>query len=447
MFTLSIKRGVGKNNTSLVEFYYPPSDDPRFQILSGQFEQELNGAGQLTFTIAKSSAVYDEIEEMHSEIILKQDGTEYWRGRVISTEIDYTMNKTVTCEGILNYLLDTYVSPKELAALSTPVYEGSTASVKFMFDWYITKHNEKVVLSTEESKTYRQMNVNWTELNADWGSDNYITTGADDYPSTLDQILDDLIEENGGYLWVDGGTNVIHYRKNLTTSNVEQYIAFEENMLDYVETLAPDDENGFWTALIPLGKSSDDGSGHSTRLDISSVMNRNYLLKTDLPTWTGGDETAKYGMIFHIETFDDVEDATKLKEEGLKFLADHVNLPQTFTIKAVDRSFYTGADPLKVGQVAHILSAPHGISRNDVVLSAVSLDLLNPANCDYTFGDLRSTLTKKQYRAAKAASTATSKAQNASSSAKEAKEAAASISLSMVDGENETAELVNAGGA
>lgn len=502
MYTLVIR----EKDTAHTEttFYNPISEDPRFLITEGSFNQEINGAGQLTFTIPYMNVKYDKFKPFETLVYLLVDGIEYWRGRVISTEVDYYRNKTVTCEGILNYLLDSYVPPYKI------VPEGSEQSyievnLRTWFNWLITSHDSQVGDSTETTHTYHQFYVVSSELASDWGSETIKMGDSDDYPKILDFIMDNMVEQKGGYLYaryetINGVTgHYIHYRKYLNKTSA-QFIAFDENLIDYVDTVADDE---FWTALIPLGKSVDDGSGTGNSRVTINVNGKNYITvenlvnrgvtttplsngatatsilvngssvtvnKWDVAQYGGKyyvfDEDGKWymkalnfndvkehGMIYHIETFDDVNDAAALLDEAKKALIEHQSLQHSFTVKAIDMRLYRGDyTSLKVGQIVKVMSPPHGLSDN-LLLSSVSIDLLNPSNNEYTFGDPDSTLTKAQAKAYKTLMSTRKNAQAASSSAKEAKIAAKNaqetvdgLELTLVDGEDETAELKRTGG-
>ena len=76
------------------------------RVIEPKCELALNTTGTLTFGIQPNHPFFDKINKLHSEISLYQDGKWLFTGRVLNDEIDTYNIKTVTCEGILAYLLD-----------------------------------------------------------------------------------------------------------------------------------------------------------------------------------------------------------------------------------------------------------------------------------------------------------------------------------------------------
>lgn len=382
IYTLGIVEGLGTENITETIFYNPISEDQRVLIISGEYDQEVNGAGKLTFQIAYDNFRYDMFKAFTTQVVLYCDGDEYWRGRVISVSISYDLTKTIVCEGVLNYLLDTFVFP------SSNYVEGEDVSIVSYFTDLINTHNTLVKASGESDTWYKQFIVD-ESLEDQWGSDTFKYVADDSCPTTLDAILNSLIDQKSGYLYtevyetvINGRsvkTNKIYYQKILTSES-NQWIAFDENMLDF-EQLTEDEE--FWTVIVPFGKAVDD-----SRVNITTVNDGKYTI--------AHPDAAIYGYIYHPEFYDDIEDPYELKTAAQKTVDEHQNLEQSCTVRAVDMSLYRNASPLRIGQTVKIFSKPHGLNMESLRVSSVMIDLTNPSRSEFSFGKPDKTLSKEQ---------------------------------------------------
>lgn len=73
---------------------------------------ELGKAGSITLKLSPSNAGYNEVHCKRGCIFIQKDGILIWHGRAISDTYDIDGNREIVCEGALNYLLDTHVSPR-----------------------------------------------------------------------------------------------------------------------------------------------------------------------------------------------------------------------------------------------------------------------------------------------------------------------------------------------
>lgn len=327
---------------------YSPGDE-KLSVLSPVLETQCNAAGTLTFVLLPEHPLYSALHKMRTRIIVKQDDEIIWRGRVLETETDFYRQKTVTCEGELTYLVDSVLHPYKLAD-----YDGTAAG---LFRLYLTRHNEAV----SEAQQFQIGNVDIETLSS------VENTG---YGNTWDEISDNLIDIHGGFLRIrhEGGVRYLDWTKESGTS-CGQVIRFGENLLDLSEYVSASE---IVTCLIPYAGQSD------SKITISSVNGgKDYI--------EDAAGIALYGRIWGVTEFD-TKDAAKLLEMAKANLQKRLKETITITISAVDLHLLdVDAEAFHVGDKVRVVSPPHAIDA-EYTCTAISLDLVNPDQSEYTFG-------------------------------------------------------------
>ena len=327
---------------------YLPGDE-ELSVLSPVLETQCNAAGTLTFVLLPEHPLYSALHKMRTRIIVKQDDEIIWRGRVLETETDFYRQKTVTCEGELTYLVDSVLHPYKLAD-----YDGTAAG---LFRLYLTRHNEAV----SEAQQFQIGDVDIETLSS------VENTG---YGNTWDEISDNLIDIHGGFLRIrhEGGVRYLDWTKESGTS-CGQVIRFGENLLDLSEYVSASE---VVTCLIPYAGQSD------SKITIASVNDgKDYL--------EDAAGIALYGRIWGVTEFD-TKDASKLLEMAKENLQKRLKETITITISAVDLHLLdVNAESFHVGDKVRVVSLPHGIDA-EYTCTAISLDLVNPDQSEYTFG-------------------------------------------------------------
>lgn len=327
---------------------YAPGDE-ELSVLSPVLETQCNAAGTLTFVLLPEHPMYSALHKMRTRIDVRQDDEIIWRGRVLETETDFYRQKTVTCEGELTYLVDSVLHPYKLAD-----YDGTAAG---LFRLYLTRHNEAV----SEAQQFQIGNVDIETLSS------VENTG---YGNTWDEISDNLIDIHGGFLRVryDGETRYLDWTKESGTS-CGQVIRFGENLLDLSEYVSASE---VVTCLIPYA-----GQGDS-QITIKSVNDGKDYIEDEAGI-------ALYGRIWGVTEFD-TKDAAKLLEMAKENLQKRLEEKITITISAVDLHLLdVNAESFRVGDKVRVVSPPHGIDA-EYTCTAISLDLVNPDQSEYTFG-------------------------------------------------------------
>lgn len=327
---------------------YSPGDE-ELSVLSPVLETQCNAAGTLTFVMLPEHPLYSALHKMRTRIDVRQDDEIIWRGRVLETESDFYRQKTVTCEGELTYLVDSVLHPYKLAD-----YDGTAAG---LFRLYLTRHNEAV----SEAQQFQIGNVDIETLSS------VENTG---YGNTWDEISDNLIDIHGGFLRVryDGETRYLDWTKESGTS-CGQVIRFGENLLDLSEYVSASE---VVTCLIPYAGQS------GSQITIKSVNDgKDYI--------EDAAGIALYGRIWGVTEFD-TKDASTLLEMAKENLHKRLKETITITISAVDLHLLdVNAESFRVGDKVRVVSPPHGIDA-EYTCTAISLDLVNPDQSEYTFG-------------------------------------------------------------
>lgn len=327
---------------------YSPGDE-ELSVLSPVLETQCNAAGTLTFVLLPEHPMYSALHKMRTRIDVRQDDEIIWRGRVLETETDFYRQKTVTCEGELTYLVDSVLHPYKLAD-----YDGTAAG---LFRLYLTRHNEAV----SEAQQFQIGNVDIETLSS------VENTG---YGNTWDEISGNLLDIHGGFLRVrhEGDVRYLDWTKESGTS-CGQVIRFGENLLDLSEYVSASE---VVTCLIPYA-----GQGDS-QITIASVNGgKDYI--------EDAAGIALYGRIWGVTEFD-AKDAAKLLEMARENLQKRLKEKITITISAVDLHLLdVNAESFRVGDKVRVVSPPHGIDA-EYTCTAISLDLVNPDQSEYTFG-------------------------------------------------------------
>lgn len=327
---------------------YSPGDE-ELSVLSPVLETQCNAAGTLTFVLLPEHPMYSALHKMRTRIDVRQDDEIIWRGRVLETETDFYRQKTVTCEGELTYLVDSVLHPYKLAD-----YDGTAAG---LFRLYLTRHNEAV----SEAQQFQIGNVDIETLSS------VENTG---YGNTWDEISGNLLDIHGGFLRVrhEGDVRYLDWTKESGTS-CGQVIRFGENLLDLSEYVSASE---VVTCLIPYAGQSD------SKITIASVNGgKDYI--------EDAAGITLYGRIWGVTEFD-AKDAAKLLEMARENLQKRLKETITITISAVDLHLLdVNAESFRVGDKVRVVSPPHGIDA-EYTCTAISLDLVNPDQSEYTFG-------------------------------------------------------------
>lgn len=350
-------------------------DDAEHALLSPSLDLDVHGAGSFSFVLPPGNHMHGSIRKMKSIITVEQNGDEIFRGRAVEIETDIWNQKSVYCEGALSFLLDSVQSPTKF-----------TGKAAVLFREFIAKHNEQVdeekrftvgvITAVTEADEMPQESAQYTNV----------------YWNTSDLINDNFVNTFGGYLFArhEGGVLYLDWLKELGGNDAEE-IRFAVNMLDLKDK---SDAGDMFTVLIPLGYSEIGSDGtYGDPVDITSVNNGKKYIQDD-------EAVALYGKIWRTHTWAATKKPAELLEKAKAHLAIGGAL-RTLTIKAVDMHFINGsAEMIRIGHNVHIGSDPHGIDIEKACVK-MSIDLENPENTTFTFGEKPRTFTESAARTEK----------------------------------------------
>lgn len=306
-------------------------------VLSPDLEMEINTAGSLSFMVGSDHAFYNQIHMLKSNIEVYEDDELIWFGRPVEQKFDFIKRKSIYCEGALAFFNDTIQQPT--------VYDQ--VSLHTFFKNVIAFHNAQVAedrkftvgsLTIADKPIYRKIG----------------------YENTFDVLKTKCLEAEGGYFFCrrENGINYIDWLKDIPNES-NQPIEFGLNLLDLNINF---DGTSFATAVIPLGKKTDDDE-----LTIASVNNGSIILESDA--------VETYGRVTTVVNFSDITDASKLKEEGKKYLENTQFNSLIIECTAADLHFQNeNYGIFKIGQMIHCRSNPHVLDR-DLPLAKISLRL------------------------------------------------------------------------
>lgn len=344
---------------------YEPLDET-LRIFEPVLSEEMGSAGSFQFKIYRGHVNYQQIQPCASEIIIYDADEILFIGRVMKPARDMDNIVTITCEGIMTYLLDSIIRPVSISG-------GIQAYISYL----LGIHNEQV----EAKKRFYPGSIVVSGAGAD------TTREITEYTDVL-TIIRQLVDTYGGYLRVRrvNGRNYLDYLWDYGTIN-DQSIRFGENLLDLSEQV---DASQIITCLIPIGGEieyvDDLGETQTMTVDIKSVNNgKDYIENTQA--------IEKYGRIWGVQQFDDITDATALRAKARAYLDESSVLPTTIELNAVDLSLIDeDINAFRVGAWTNIISDAHGIDQR-FLLSKRELHLLDPTGGSITLGRVSGTMT------------------------------------------------------
>lgn len=347
--------------------FAPPVVNDGYIAFDATVTKELNKVDSSEFAIPVTGNGYDRINKLTSVITVWDDDEKIFHGRCIDVTEDFYKNRKFKCEGALGYLNDSVLRPY---AFSAEVSGSHTETPGNIFRYYIEQHNNVV----DASKRFVVGDISSMQ-------GEQLVRESSQYPSTLDELEDKLIENYGGYVvprYV-GDSIYLDYRAT-SGGNNGQVIQFGKNLLELEQFM---DASEVKTIIIPLGATVE---GTEERLTIKSVNGGLDYLESS----TG---IAMFGRIETCEGWDDITDANNLKTAGQARLNDLIAEATTLNLSAIDLSMLdVQVDKLRLGEYNRVLSVPHNLD-GMFQCSRMVLNLGNPQQNQYTFGNPRPTLT------------------------------------------------------
>ena len=435
--------------------------DPRVQdcvIFEPSLECEENTCGFFDFTIYPDHPLYDKLKERDSSnpVEVYDDDILLFAGFIYELGKEFYLSGQVKCKGELAYLKESIVRPYSTIQRGY----GSTVptTVNGYFEWLIYQHNAQVD-STKQFKI---------GINQGYALDinNYIYRESNQYPNTLDEINEKLLNELGGYLRIrhENGERYIDLLYEWTDENA-QILDFGINLTDYNQT---DSSLDVYTYVIPLGAKMKDTeysyfNGYFVTQDTTVDPEKDYYEKKlndgvytyslcyDLKSFVAGvtyyeydenyDESElsltisdiedgpigiddykkvgdyiycisavnKYGFIGYTYEDQDITTTDNLIVASILSLKSCISPIRTIEIKAVDMHLVNpDIKPIRVGEYVRVRSNPHKFD-SYMLCTSITLNLDSPSNSVYTLGTTFDTLTGEQNKRIKALNEKTNK--------------------------------------
>lgn len=326
----------------------------------------LNKGGAATIILPPEHPAYDDFISYRSVVTIYRDGVLRFRGRALYPTDDFSLTRTITCEGERCFLRDGIHRPH--------TYNDTPANI---FTNVIGLYNAQV-------EAFKQFVV---------GTIEGISTDAivieNEEAETFSATVDKLVELCGGQIVFTtnlNGQRVINWYANIGYSN-QQMIEFGENLIDFSRTTANSD---LATVIIPYG-AKDESTGE--RITISSVNGELDFIKDEAAI-------ARRGVITKAVYWDEIVTPEALLIKAQQYLNDSKNLIASIELTAIDLSLLDkNIDSFMVGDIIKVRSKPHGIpndpsqSYDTYQLTEQDIDFLHPQNDRIVLGKNIASLT------------------------------------------------------
>lgn len=330
--------------------YSSAVNDPYYAIGTPILTLEAGKAGSLSFTMYPNHPEYDSLRRMLGRVVVYEDDTELFRGRILRMETNLYKERKVTCEGDLAYLMDSIADPGEY-----------TESISAHFSRLVDMHNRQV-------ESDKQFAVGIVSVDKATESQTFKT---DSYRTTSAAMSDDLTGVFGGYIRTrrSGGTVYLDYIGDYGKAG-NQNIEFGVNMIDFSESVSSDD---IFTVLLPTG---------SEGVTMEGITGSKYV---KIP-----NAVERYGTVVRAVSFSDIKEAgAELMQAAYDYIEkNYKEMPPTLTLTAIDlKRLDFALDGFELGTRIGILSEPHGINGSPVC-SKISYNLEYPEKNIYLFSEI-----------------------------------------------------------
>jgi len=316
-----------------------------------ELQRDLRAAGTFRFSITDRHPLYGELIPRKSEISIKRFGRFYWSGyvnRIIGSESGV---KTYECIGVLDYLNDSIQMPVALIGIDETQ----------AFEYLLERHNEQMY-----DCSHKQIML---ERDYSGGSMDLIIEKPMPTLEVIRQYFNyGVYEFDRTFL-----TLKLHHRAGRAIVADNQGVEYGGNLISLKEVVSG---SGIITRLIPLGKNGDDF------VTIANVNNGSLFIDTDA--------VPQHTPIVGTVTFNDISDPAQLLAAARSYLSKLQTSPtRTLSVDALDKYVLGSAsEPMPLGGIVRLNSAPHGIINDDIECTSVSETIGQPESGRFRFGDI-----------------------------------------------------------
>lgn len=347
----------------------PTLENNNYLITDPTLTLESNKPSTLDFTVPNISVKKDLISLIRPEIKVYDNDRRIFRGRVLTNGKDFKRNRSIYCEGELAYLRDVIVRPD---------WTKNKKTVAKYFEDMIEHYN--TIMNAKSP--YKVFEYGGCDVGTE---EDAIVRENDQYPDMLSELTDKLLNKYGGYFVITVGENETTRISYLKDPGFDDSVTIQygKNLLDLTES---EDATPVYTRIIPLG-----GQENNKRITIVSSNHPTDYLEA------GAEKIQTYGLIEHVETYDQIKDRDELEDAGQDTL-DHVAVSDSLEITALNSRMPDGSyGVLTCGKTYRILSAPHDYVDEDSRgrLNRQELKLNKPLESRYTFGKVKTGITQE----------------------------------------------------
>lgn len=368
----------------------PYTDDT---VTDTSMSLKTNAVAYFDFTIGPQHSLYNVIAERAGKVELYFDGLKLYSGKIIDITTDIECYKSVSCNGVLDYLSDTVVRPYSTVSGEQPLTAPST--VDGFFQWLIDQHNANCL---DSDKMFR-VGVNQGAM---LDENNHIYRASEQRPTTASEIEDKILNSLGGYLFVryDGDSNILDLYADAHEANT-QIIDFGVNITDFSKTETSAD---LYTVVIATGYTPDPPEGQ-TDVKMKPITLEgcpdggtaySNIIKMGDKVYNI-DAVQRYGYREYYVSNTDITTYDGLLDFACRTLNTLTSPQLSIDAKAVDLALYmkNGYDHLQLGQAVRVRSKPHNVDEY-LMVNAITLSLQDPGNTEYELGVSYDTLTGQQ---------------------------------------------------
>lgn len=387
--------------------YHPRGGDDN-ALLDAVLSLEDNKSGSFELTVPITNSQYENIAPFLNRIVLFEDGVVVWAGRPISVEIDWNLNKRVTCEGWIAVLRDAPVTKYALDAHNAT--DATGYALRDVYKTLFERFNQ--FMGSETNKLVDLGTCDFPYIkNAD-GSDivtSYLNIGLSDgddrWKSTYFDLLFDGIEAeeessalpniteppyNGHIVprYTATGTTVVDILADTPTVS-DQKIEFGKNLLDLTQFINPDKN---FSVLYPRFNGRWYLDGTTSPINAGSFTNGK-LLENQTAINVIGRVVRALDIRSTNGRSDEVDTQEKREALAAPYLAAGLQSALTVNVSALDLSLLgVNVESIELHKKYEIVSAPHNFDEI-YQCTGVRLNLLEPQSNEYQFGPTRETLT------------------------------------------------------
>ena len=213
-------------------------------VYDAKLTSQSNTSDYLDFIVPYGHILYNYLAVQDETVKLYWDDECLYVGVIQSIETDMQGNLTIACVGALDWLSDSIVRPYSTLFGEEDLNPPST--VDGLFQWYIDQHNTHCL----DTRKFFNVGIN---QGSQLDSNNYIYRSSTSLPTTLAEIQEKIINDLGGYLFVDYEPLTINLYSDVHSSNA-QIIDFGVNLIDFTSTT---DTSSQYTAIRPAGAEVD----------------------------------------------------------------------------------------------------------------------------------------------------------------------------------------------